>query len=587
MKQHIFNNHCSARKGAQITLLFASSLMAILALMGLALDCGMMFADKGRLNKAVDASALAATKNLAKTDEEIRQIVQNIAKANYIGTTYYSTIYAQLVSDIDSITKNSSPGIYVEIDRTVRYPAVLVDVKMVAQHYTHFMRIFPIDNFKVMPMMASAQAIRYPLIVGIVIDRSGSMSGNGGEDTIRSTIPQFLDYFDEKMDYVGIYSYATAGYREMSFRTNFVTTGSDIVTDTTKLKFGGYTCPSEGIRACLDDMQGVTGFNDAGVKKVIVFLTDGQFNSFRTRPANTMGAFNDPPSGMTAAAWSNIWFTNTSATYPKLFYSTLAAGAVATNCGRPHTVSGGITNYNNSVTNSGSEINYSAGNTNVTITYAAVATTLRCTNLDVIVCRDSSSGTVAVDALVFPYFNETNAFKFGRAIAAGSYSYYWNSYTNASKAGYPGGDSLSNTKVQRIDKTSGFGASAIYRYNDKPTFATYGRFISTVDGTVKTMAGNNIQAQADDYAKRYCKVARKTTTASNKILVITIGFSSSPDAAILKAMANVSGSAAPYTAVDSTQPYDDTYGYTGASNSSALNRTYNAIGLYLATRLTK
>ncbi len=579
MKQTILNSSRQAAKGAQITFTFATAIMAIFALMGLALDCGMMFADKGRLNKAVDAASLAATKNLSKTDEEIRQIVQNIAKANYIGTTYYSSIYAQLVSNIDTITKDSPPGIYVEIDRTVRYPAVLVDVKMVTQHHTHFMRIFPIDTFKVMPMMASAQAIRYPLIVGIIIDRSGSMQDNGGETTVRATMPQFLDYFDEKMDYVGIYSYSATGYREMSFRTNFVATGSDLVTDTAKLQFGGYTNPAEGIRACLDDMQGVTGFNESGVKKVIVFLTDGQFNTFRTRPPNTMGAFNSPPSTLTAAAWSNIWFTNVSVTYPKLFYSVYGAGAaVATNCGRPHTISSGITNYNNSVTNSGGEINYSAGNTNITITDAAVSSTMRCTNLDV--CLNESTG------MSFPYFNETNAFKFGRAIAAGSYSYYWNVYTNASKTGYPGGDGISDTKIGRIDKTDTFAASGTYNY-DSGNFDTYGRFVSAIDGTVKTITGANIRNEADEHAKRYCKAARKTTADPNKILVITIGFSSSPDAAVLKAMANVSGGSAPYSPVDSTQPYDDTYGYTGASDSSALNRTYNAIGLYLATRLTK
>ncbi len=515
----LISNLTGKRKGlsSQTLPLVAGSIATLLAFTGLAIDAGMVFATKAKLNKAVDAAALTATKNISKPESEVRQYVYNAVQANFPG--------AEMDVDTD-----------ITFDYVSKTPAVLVDVKATYLHKTSFIRILPVPSFKEFEVEASAQAIRFPIIMGIVVDRSGSMDGNSGSGTIQSTMPSFLDNFSESMDQVGIYSFSAVAYRELRYTNSFKVPGMARFAST-GIHYGGYTGPTDAWRMCLDDMEEVTGYNQMGVKKIIVFLTDGVFNSFKTRPANTMGAFNDPPSGMSQSTWSNLWFTS--------FPST--------------------TNYG---TDTGGQ---SYGSTNITVGLTNATSYTRFTNLD---CVLTSYGS---KIMWFPAMGNTNTYRFTSPVSMTNvYGTNTAAYTTSNSALNMG----SNTILQRVNSNFRCQVTGNTLWNAI-------NFVSSADGNVKTLTNANVNAVANDHVKRYSKAARKTTTSADKVTVFVIGYTSAVEEDVLKEVANVSGSAPPYAAIDASSPSDNIFGYTFAGDSDALERTLTALGVYLATRLTK
>jgi hypothetical protein len=502
-------------QSGQTLLWIAGTLVTIVAIAGLAIDAGAAFASRAKLAKAVDAAALVGARNVSKPDGLLKQIVNNAVVANFKGA---------VVNVTNDIT----------LDRITRAPAVLVTVKATYQHNTSFIRVLGVAAFNVLNISATAQAIRYPIVMGLIVDRSGSMHDNGGETTVETKMPSFLDNFAEGLDTVGLFAFNANGVREMRFTTNFLTAGKAKLGG--GIPYGGWTGPSEAMRMCVQDIQTVPGYTNSGVKKIIVFLTDGQFNTFRMRPPDVLGAFSEPPPGKTNPQWSNLWY----------------------NSGRP-------------VASGGSDpAGLSYGASNLTLVFTNGSLVDRYTNLDMAVSQDMD--------LYFPVISQTN----------------WYSFTNS-----VGGPIFTNTyQMGNSDYTSPdinkMKASLVKLVNTKwimsnsnDTVSGRMKWVSTVDGLLRTYNNANCTAEANDHMLRYCTAIRRTTTDPRRVTVFTIGFTAGVEPNILKKMANVSGSGAPYTPLDSTEPYDDTFGYTYAEDAAALSRTITALGNYLATRLTQ
>ncbi len=163
---------------------------------------------------------------------------------------------------------------------------------------------------------SQAVATRNPRLIMVVIDRSSSMlQSGGGASGLPPAVVQFLDFFDTSSDNIGIVSFGSSARLEMPLTTNFIIAGTNNLIDayetnsagdaepgvdpesestnfsydpnytTTgvrRLKFGGDTAASDGIRLGLETLMANSGFTDPDVIKYMVIFTDGKWNACRT-----------------------------------------------------------------------------------------------------------------------------------------------------------------------------------------------------------------------------------------------------------------------------------------------------------------
>lgn len=561
-----FSNRHGRRGGqrGQVLIIFALSLVVLLALTGLGVDAGLAYVRRARLNKAVDAAALVTTRHLGKPDAQMRQFARDAVLANDPGATL------SLTNDISIVYTYGANGLPVKVNVAVEARAV---------QPLSFIRIL---GFRDVNVSARAEAVRFPITMALIIDRSGSMEDNGGDDTIRDTIPGFLDNFVPGFDTVGIFTYSWSPVRELAFTTNFQSQAMTDLFSTShanRIKFAGYTAPSDCIRMALQDMEQLQGFNERGVKKIVVFMTDGKFNAFRTRPPNVMGAFSNAPPGKTQSWWLENYLNDDGR------YSSVAQWGTDGGGQSPRP------------SQSGPSYNYSSlagGFTFVKTNSLGNGVFFR--NLDCAIA--SSSG----DSVVWAFNSVGVTQQFRYDLSGGG------SYTNAlivagktapsSESGYGGsndsGKVLNDSSIRQIHPSYRFANVDIPNdsRNSFDRFKRDFRFLSAVDGNYKSITtGQNIRDEARGHALRYCAAARKTRTAPNRITIFCIGFgnSSQLDEDVLYEMANLDpdDQTAPYTPLDANQPYDESFGFTLARNPDELHRTYIALGIYLATRLTK
>ena len=83
----------------------------------------------------------------------------------------------------------------------------LVNIKATATVKTFFLRIVP--QFKTWQVSDSAQATRGKLVMTMVLDRSGSMTGNGGSTALPPAVTSFVNDFNNTTDEVAMASFSS------------------------------------------------------------------------------------------------------------------------------------------------------------------------------------------------------------------------------------------------------------------------------------------------------------------------------------------------------------------------------------------
>ena len=155
-----------------MVVLLAISMTVVLLCLALAVDVGFAYVTKAKLSKAVDAACLTAMRNLSQGQATASTLAKNSFNANY-GT-----------SSLDS----SPPSISVAFT-TDGNGQTLVNINATATVKTFFLGILP--KFKTWQVTDSAQATRGKLVMTLVLDRSGSMTGNGGSTALPPAVTQF------------------------------------------------------------------------------------------------------------------------------------------------------------------------------------------------------------------------------------------------------------------------------------------------------------------------------------------------------------------------------------------------------------
>jgi len=133
----------------------------------------------------------------------------------------------------------------------------------------------------------TAVATRGKLVMGLVLDRSGSMSSNGGGTALQSAVPAFINLFNNTVDEVAMISFASGSSLDFAMNTNFQTA---IANKVKALSFTGGTfgtgsgsnpfVSGDGPPLSLADNQiaSVPILQGQNVTRVALYFTDGLMN---------------------------------------------------------------------------------------------------------------------------------------------------------------------------------------------------------------------------------------------------------------------------------------------------------------------
>jgi len=240
----------------QIVVLLAVSLTLILLFLAFAIDVGFAYVTKAKLSKAVDAACLTAMRNLA----------QGQAKAGALAVDSFNGNYGLSALDANPPTINVSFS-------ADAFGNTLVNISATATIRTFFMRLLP--KFQTFSVSDSAQATRGKLVMSLVLDRSGSMTGNGGSTALPPAVTTFVNYFDNNDDEVAMVSFASNATINVAINYNFITP----ITNAVKaISWGGGTFGPGGLTDAKAQNDSVVAQPGQNVVKVVVYFTDGYVN---------------------------------------------------------------------------------------------------------------------------------------------------------------------------------------------------------------------------------------------------------------------------------------------------------------------
>jgi len=245
----------------QILILLAFVMIGLMLCSALAIDVGFAYVTKARLGKAVDAACLLGMANLAQGQGAATTIATNTFSANYP------------VTGLDA----NAPTVNVSF--TTSSNQQVVGVSATATIRTIFMGLLP--GYRTLNVSASAQALRGFLAMTVVLDRSGSMAGNGGQAALQSAAPTFVNYFNNITDQVGMVSFASNATIDFTIANHFLDAGTGIPTKIAGLTFTGATFGPGGLTLAKAQEDSVFPQQGQNLVKVVVYFTDGLVNTIQ------------------------------------------------------------------------------------------------------------------------------------------------------------------------------------------------------------------------------------------------------------------------------------------------------------------
>jgi len=263
------------------TLIIGALVMTVLLLCtGMAIDVGLLYVTKAKLQAAVDSGCLKAVTNLS----------QGQTTAATMGTDMFDANFG---------SNPPTPSVTFPIDSHGNQE---VQVTATAYVATLFMRQGSV------PVSATAVATRGKLIMSMVLDRSGSMQTDGGGAALQSAVPTLVGMLNNTLDEVALISFSENSTIDFPIGYNFITPIDNAVSAMT---FAGGTfgtgagtqailSTSIGAPMSLADLQNnsVTITPGQNVSKVLLYFTDGLMNTVQDkfhcdgRTSNTLTLIN-------------------------------------------------------------------------------------------------------------------------------------------------------------------------------------------------------------------------------------------------------------------------------------------------------
>jgi Flp pilus assembly protein TadG len=237
--------------------MYALFLVIMILFAGLAIDLGYAYVTRANLSKAADAAALVGMRNLPAGQANAIAVAKSTFAANYQSSGRDTSMPDPNVT----FTTDPNTGL------------LQINVNASTTINTFFARLLP--GLKTLTVDNTAQSTRADVLMTIVLDRSGSMNGNGGAQALPIAVQTFLTYFSDSRDQVALASFASNATLDQAMGHSFT---SSINSKVSSMNFNGATYALGGM--ALAQTQ-ETANNPPNVLKVVVFFTDGIANTIQ------------------------------------------------------------------------------------------------------------------------------------------------------------------------------------------------------------------------------------------------------------------------------------------------------------------
>ncbi|MCX6623573.1 MAG: VWA domain-containing protein [Acidobacteria bacterium] len=249
-----------------MVLLIACLLLFIVPIIGLVVDCSLIYFVRTRITAAADAAALAAARSLnlgltvAAQNTAAVTRAQAFFDANFPSAAYGTRNTSMTVTLTQGATPSTLQTLYVSTLGQTDAP-------------TYFMNIFNIDHVTV---KVNGQAARRNINLMLVLDRSGSMANTqpSTSDTacnlMKSAAKNFVTYFSNNRDTLALVTFESAYYLTFAPNQNF---NPAINTAIDGISCSGGTNTSSALNQAYVQLQNI---NQPSALNVIVLFTDGQ-----------------------------------------------------------------------------------------------------------------------------------------------------------------------------------------------------------------------------------------------------------------------------------------------------------------------
>lgn len=238
-------------------------MLPIIAAIGLAIDSGIGYIIKARLNTALDSASIAAARAVTQGSDQATQAAYAKQAARDFFAANYNDNY------LNSVPVLNEPSVSFDGGK------VTIDLSASATVPVTFARVMGFDQLVV---GASAQSVRKDLDMALVMDTSGSLSSKGA--AVRSSAITFLSKFSPTTDRVGLSHFAYGAVVDDAIKTSGRGFNRTLMTThINNFAFTGSTNSSEGMWTGRNQLNGITQINRSSLR-VIVFFSDGSPNSF-------------------------------------------------------------------------------------------------------------------------------------------------------------------------------------------------------------------------------------------------------------------------------------------------------------------
>lgn len=255
-----------------VLVIVALSMVALLGVTGLAIDSGVGYGVKAKLNAALDAAAIAGARAVTSGENDS----ERKANAEAAGLKFFQANFPEgwlgATPDTPNISAVHHSDGYWEVSATAT-----------ASVPTSFMRILGRD---LLTVNAASAAIRRDLDVVLIIDCSGSLappySPSGTFGQVKEAAKSFVDRFASGAggDRLGLVTFASGAELTVPINKTIARgfNKSTVENAIDALPVGGSTASAEAMRMALNELDAVP----AGIRsslRVVVFFSDGAPNN--------------------------------------------------------------------------------------------------------------------------------------------------------------------------------------------------------------------------------------------------------------------------------------------------------------------
>ncbi|MCS7048283.1 MAG: VWA domain-containing protein [Verrucomicrobiae bacterium] len=255
----------SRRRDGQTLPMTVLMVIVLFMFVGLGIDVTFAYITRAALSKAVDAACLGGIRSLHLGQPAALQVARSTFDMNYADSKVAGR---QTAPPTVTPVFSTSPNGNVQLTVTASVPI-----------QTFFLRVIPM--WRTFTVSVSAQATRARVALSLILDRSGSMVGNGGAAALPGAVATFIDQFDESIDRAGMVSFAS--HATMDFNPIQSPFKTAIKNAANTMQFVGATFSPGGMTNAMQQLYAVPVTPTEDVVRVCVFFTDGWANTIQAR----------------------------------------------------------------------------------------------------------------------------------------------------------------------------------------------------------------------------------------------------------------------------------------------------------------